>query len=99
MTEHAAVVDVSRYRPAGGKRDELISGMKRIASRAAQAEGCFGAQVCSSSGDPDTLVAVSRWRSAEALEAFGREADSIAERERLTELLAGAGDHEHLTPI
>lgn len=98
MAEHAVVLDVSRYQPASGRREELISGMKRIAARAAQSEGCFGAQVCTSNEDPNTLVAVSRWRSAEALDAFGRMADSIAERERLTELLAGPADHEHLTP-
>jgi quinol monooxygenase YgiN len=99
MAEHAAVLDVSRYRPAAGRRDDLVAGMRRLAAQAARAEGCFGAQVCISSRDQEALVAVSRWRSAEALETFAATAASIAERERLTDLVAGAADHEHLTPL
>jgi quinol monooxygenase YgiN len=99
MAEHATVLDVSRYRAREGSRDELIAGMRKIAQQASEAEGCFGAQVCVSSEDPNDLVAVSRWRTAEALEAFARAAPAIAERERLTQLLAGPAMHEHLTAV
>src|ERR1051326_53393 len=99
MEEHAVVVDVSRYQPAPGKRDERAAEMKRIAERASKAEGCFGAQVCTSNGDGGVLVAVSRWRSAQALDAFARDVSTLAAREKLTELLGGRAHHEHLTPI
>jgi quinol monooxygenase YgiN len=99
MEEHAVVVDVSRYRPADGRRDEMVAEMRKIAARAAQAEGCFGAQVCVSSSDKDSLVAVSRWKSRQALEKFAGELQSIASRDRLTQLLAGRAQHEHLTPL
>jgi quinol monooxygenase YgiN len=99
MDEHAAVLDVSRYRPADGKRDEMVAEMKKIAARATQAEGCFGAQVCTSNSDPGVVVAVSRWKSRQALEKFSGEVRTIAAREKLTELLGGHAQHEHLTPV
>jgi quinol monooxygenase YgiN len=38
--------------------------------RAAAADGCFGAQTCAMDGDPDAVVAISRWRDRHSLEAF-----------------------------
>ena len=99
MEEHAVVLDVSRYRPADGKREEMITEMKKIAARANQADGCFGAQVCVSNSDKDSLVAVSRWKSRAALEKFSGEVQSMASRDKLTQLLAGRAEHEHLTPV
>ena len=99
MEEHAVVIDVSRYRPADGKREEMITEMKKIVARASQADGCFGAQVCVSSSDRDSLVAVSRWRSRAALESFAGEVQSTASQNKLTQLLAGRAQHEHLTPV
>lgn len=99
MEEHAVVLDVSRYRPADGKREEMLTEMKKIAARAMEAEGCFGAQVCTSNADKETLVAVSRWKTRQALEKFSNEVQSIASRDRLTHLLAGRAEHEHLTPV
>src|SRR5690348_10396019 len=99
MDEHAAVLDISRYRPADGKREEMLTEMKKIAARATEADGCFGAQVCGSSSDKGSLVAVSRWRSRQALEAFSKEVQSITSSRRLTELVDGRAEHEHLTPL
>ena len=99
MDEHAAVLDVSRYRPADGKREEMLAEMRKIADRANKAEGCFGAQVCTSNSDPGTLVAVSRWKSRQALEKFSSEVVTMASREKLTDLLGGRAHHEHLTPV
>jgi quinol monooxygenase YgiN len=99
MDEHAAVVDVSRYRPADGKRDEMLAEMKKIAERASKAEGCFGAQVCTSNSDTGALIAVSRWKSLQALEKFSGEVVTIASQQRLTDLLGGRAQHEHLTPV
>lgn len=99
MEEHAVVLDVSRYRPAEGKREEMVTEMKKIATRASEAEGCFGAQVCTSNSDKGALIAVSRWRSRQALEKFSNEIQSIAARDKLTLLLDGRAQHEHLTPL
>jgi quinol monooxygenase YgiN len=99
MDEHAVVLDVSRYRPADGKRDQMLAEMKRIAERANEADGCFGAQVCTSNTDSGTLVAVSRWKSRQALEKFSSEVATMASQEKLTDLLGGRAQHEHLTPV
>ena len=99
MTEHAAVVNVSRYRPAPGKRDDLLRAMKSMADRASGEEGCFGAQACASDKDRDTLIAVSRWKSRQALESFSNAAASVSEREHLEGLLAGPTNRENLTPL
>jgi quinol monooxygenase YgiN len=98
MAEHAAVIDVSRYYPAPGKRDELLAAMKRMAERAAASKGCFGAQACDSDQDRDALVAVSRWDSQSSLDGFAQSADFVTEREQLSSLLARSAQREHLRP-
>jgi quinol monooxygenase YgiN len=99
MDEHAVVIDVSRYHPVDGKREELLAAMKRLARQASAAEGCFGAQACASDQEPNTLIAISRWKSATALQSFAATAATMAERERLTALLDRPAGHEHLTPL
>jgi quinol monooxygenase YgiN len=89
MEQHAVVVEVSRYRPAAGKRDEMLTQMKKLAERASRADGCFGAQVCVSSSDKDSLIAVSRWKSRASLDEFLQQAQSID----------GRVEHEQLTPV
>lgn len=96
MAEHATVVDVSRYYPAGGKRDELLDAMRGLASAASSANGCFGAQVCTSDQDGEALVAVSRWESQAALDAFAADPGFVGERERLAGLLGKPAEREHL---
>ncbi len=99
MEQHAVVLDVSRYRPVAGKRDEMLAEMKKIVEHASKADGCFGAQVCVSSSDKESLIAVSRWKSRASLEKFSGEVQSIAAREKLTRFLDGRAQHEHLTPV
>ncbi len=82
-----------------GKRDEMLAEMKKIVEHASRADGCFGAQVCVSSSDKDSLIAVSRWKSRASLEKFSGEVQSIAAREKLTRFLDGRAQHEHLTPV
>ena len=98
MAEHAAVIDVSRYYPASGKRDELLDAMKKIADLAASSEGCFGAQACVSDQDGDALIAISRWESRSALDGFAESPDFMQERERLTSLLSKPAHREHMRP-
>ena len=99
MAEHAVVVNVSRYQPAPGRREELLTAMHRVAERAIRQEGCFGAQTCLSDREPDELVGISRWKSRDALAAFREMAEFEAEQERLTALLAGPAEHENLMPV
>lgn len=98
MAEHAAVIDVSRYYPASGKRNELLEAMKRMADLAAASEGCFGAQACVSDHDGEALIAISRWESPSALDRFAESPDFVQERERLTSLLSKPAHREHLRP-
>jgi quinol monooxygenase YgiN len=99
MADHAAVINVSRYRPVAGKREELLSAMKRMADQASKAKGCFGAQACRSDADPEEIVAVSRWESRQALEAFSGTADDTANDDQLKALLAGPAQRENLQPV
>jgi quinol monooxygenase YgiN len=99
MPEHAAVINISRYRPAAGKRSQLLEAMSRMASRASQAKGCYGAQACESDADREDLIAISRWESQSALEAFSRDAASITEQQHLEALVSGQARRENLQPV
>ncbi|MGH7776210.1 MAG: antibiotic biosynthesis monooxygenase [Candidatus Dormibacterales bacterium] len=99
MAEHAGVIDVSRYYPAPGRRGELLAAMQALAAETAAAEGCFGAQACASDLDEDALVAISRWESDAALEAFADSPDFVREREGLASLLARPAGREHYRPL
>jgi quinol monooxygenase YgiN len=98
MPEHAAIIDVSRYHPSPGRREDLLAAMRTLATRAASREGCFGAQACESDQDGEALVAISRWESEGAMEAFANSPDFIREREQLTSLLARPATREHFRP-
>jgi|SRR5215467_465989 len=99
MAEHAVVIDVSRYYAASGRREELLAAMQRLAVTASGWEGCFGAQVCVSDRDEEALVAISRWESEEGLDAFANSPAFVAERERMSSLLARPAEHEHFRPV
>jgi quinol monooxygenase YgiN len=99
MAEHASVIDVSRYYPAEGKRQDLLAAMKELAERAASSHGCFGAQACASDQDHDALVAISRWASQADLDAFANSPDFVQERQRLSALLSAQAQREHLKPL
>ena len=98
MAEHATVIDVSRYYPSAGKRDELLAAMKEMAERASAAEGCFGAQACESDQDAEALIAISRWSSRSALDRFAQAPEFVREREALASLLARPAHREHFRP-
>src|SRR5437764_5356519 len=70
MTEHAGLIQVTTFRPAPGRRDEVLTRCAEAQERAAAADGCFGAQTCTVDEDPDAVVAISRWRDRHSLEAF-----------------------------
>ena len=99
MADHATVIDVSRYYPSEGKRDELLAAMRRLAGAASSAPGCFGAQVCASDRDGEALVAISRWESDQALEQFARDPAFVSDRDGLAGLLAREAEREHYRPV
>jgi quinol monooxygenase YgiN len=70
MAEHASVLRIARFRPARGRRDELIQRLQSGVDGIRQRDGCFGAQVCTLREDPDVTVVISRWASQAALEDF-----------------------------
>lgn len=70
MTEHAGLIQVTTFRPAPGRRDEVLALCAQAQERAAVADGCFGAQTCTVDEDPDAVAAISRWRDRRSLEAF-----------------------------
>jgi quinol monooxygenase YgiN len=70
VTEHAGLIQVATFRPAPGRRDEVLALCAQTQQRAAAADGCFGAQTCTVDEDPDAVVAISRWRDRRSLEAF-----------------------------
>lgn len=99
MADHAVVIDVSRYYPASGKREELLTAMHALAATTSGSEGCFGAQVCASDRDEEALVAISRWASYQALEAFADSPEFVAEWERMSFLLARPAEREHFRSL
>src|SRR5437773_5535281 len=70
MTEHAGLIQVTTFRPAPGRRDEVLALCAETQQRAAAADGCFGAQTCTVDEEPDAMVAISRWHDRHSLEAF-----------------------------
>lgn len=98
MAEHAKVIDVSRYYPVEGKRDELLSEMKELAAKAASSPGCFGAQVCESDQEHAALIAISRWASKSDMDGFAASPSFVKERERMASLLAKPAQREHFHP-
>jgi quinol monooxygenase YgiN len=70
VTEHAGLIQVATFRPAPGRRDEVLALCAQTQQRAAAADGCFGAQTCTVDEDPDAVAAISRWRDRHSLEAF-----------------------------
>ena len=72
MNEHASIVRVERHEVGPGKRDEIAGVLKSAAEAARDASGCFGAQVASSDQEPEQIVLIERWKSAEDMEGFHR---------------------------
>ena len=97
MNEHASVVRVERYEPATGRRDEVAGVLKSAAEAARDASGCFGAQVAESDRDPEQVVLISRWQSAEAMEKFHSQADFTSLERTLNGSLKGKPASETFT--
>jgi quinol monooxygenase YgiN len=97
MAEHASVIRVIRFKPAPGKRDELVSTLERGAEQIRQMDGCFGVQVCAVREAPDEVASISRWASQSALDEFLRASET--QRAGLNALASAPPVSEHMTPI
>jgi heme-degrading monooxygenase HmoA len=97
VAEHAAVIRVIRFKPAAGKRDELVSTLERGAEQIRQMEGCFGVQICAVREASDEVASISRWASQSALDQFLRASEP--RRGEVNALAAAPPVTEHFTPI
>jgi quinol monooxygenase YgiN len=98
MAEHAGLIQVTTFRPAPGRRDELLALCAETQDRAAAADGCFGAQTCTVDEDPDAVVAVSRWRDRHSLEAF-QAAEGGSPASRIGDVLTDTPVTRQYTPV
>jgi quinol monooxygenase YgiN len=98
MAEHAGLIQVTTFRPAPGRRDELLALCAETQQRAAAADGCFGAQTCTADGDPDAVVAISRWRDRHSLEAF-QAAEGGSPPAQVRDVLADMPVTRQYTPV
>ena len=98
MTEHAGLIQVIRFQPAPGRRDEVLALCAETQERAAAADGCFGAQTCTVDDDPDAVVAISRWRDRNGLEAF-QAAEGGNTPIRVRDVLADVPVTRQYTPV
>ena len=99
MADHATLVSVVTMRPADGREEELVRLLKEQAGRAADIDGCFGAQVCRSREDPGSITVISRWRDAAAADAYADRPEYEQARSAAEPLLTGQAHTETLTPI
>jgi len=98
MAEHAGLIQVITFRPAPGRRDELLALCAGSQERAAAADGCFGAQTCTVDDDADAVVAISRWRDRRSLEAF-QAAERGSPPIRVRDVLADVPVTRRYTPV
>jgi quinol monooxygenase YgiN len=97
MAEHANVVRMARFRPASGRRDELVNRLQSGIDAIRQRDGCFGAQICTALEDPDVLVVISRWANQAAVDQFL--SDTTAQRREAEALSAGPPTTETFVSI
>jgi quinol monooxygenase YgiN len=94
MTEHAGVVRITTYTTDADRWAQLIDALHRRSDEVRDAEGCFGAQVCSVEDRPDAVAVVSRWRSRNDLDSYLSSAGASVE-----ELADGSPETAHLTSL
>lgn len=64
------LVRVTTFHARPGQLPALLDAAEGNARAARAAAGCRSAEVCTSPDEPDTILVVSRWESADAVHAF-----------------------------
>ncbi len=99
MSEHAKVVRVATVRPQTGREAELIEVARRQAELLSSLDGCFGAQVCRSDRNPESITVISRWRDQPSLDAYYGSGDFMRARNEALQLVTEQRSVEHYTSI
>ena len=97
MTEHAHVIQITTFTARDGRFEDLTQATRPFVQLATDADGCFGAQLCTIAEAPDVVAIVSRWRDKAALDEFtGRHADA---GQPADELVASGPTNLHYTAL
>jgi heme-degrading monooxygenase HmoA len=94
MSDHARTIRVTTFTAAEGQLDALIEAASANASDAAEADGCFGAQVLRPEGQDNAVAVISRWRDRTDLQRFLDTHEGIA-HEAVGPHVAGAVTSTH----
>ncbi len=97
MSEHSQVVRVTTFKPADGRRSDLVALCEEMAETTRTVEGCFGVQVCSVREEPDWVAVISRWENAAGLEKTKPAIEK--NRGRMQALVSEPPRVYHLTPL
>ena len=98
MTEHAGVVRITTFTTDDARRDRLVESLQQMCEDARNAEGCFGAQVCSVEFRPEAVAVVSRWRSGRSVDVY-LAAHGEEVRSGVKELVTTPPETVHLTSL
>ena len=97
MSEHAHVIRVTTFHPSDGNREEVLSILRGVEDRLRSTDGCFGAQVCSVSTEPEWVAIVSRWEDAAGVDRMAPIIDE--HRDRMHRLIRDQPRMYDMTPI
>lgn len=98
MSEHAALVRVTTFVAAEGRRDELTRRLQQMAGAFRGHDGLFGTQVCTVDEQPEAVAVVSRFRDQAALDSLIA-SDAAAGIEDLHSLLAHPAATTHFRSL
>jgi quinol monooxygenase YgiN len=87
--EHAGMVRITTFRAAESDWERLHGALELECDAMRQAEGCFGAQVCSIDGRDDAVAVVSRWRDRRYLNEYFKEEGPDVALETVASLVHG----------
>ena len=79
---------IVEFQAKSGRRDELLGLFDRMMADAPPMPGSLGATFYKAVGDPDTVVEIADWESAEAREAVFKQLEAVDAFAPMLELLA-----------
>ena len=85
-----SVVHILKLCAKAAERDALEAFLIGLMSNARHAEGLEGVEICRCADDPDTLIAIERWKAHDAHEAYVARRASNISADELGNYLAAA---------